>query len=156
MTNPIDELTIEHLPALLRAFILTEYGFEKIFQAAMRDEQLAIVLCELAGILAACNSTHKTLIEDRIKSLRRRSGLGLAASLGVYVGALEVTDERTARKTLRKFEERRTGKKITDKTIQNMLSEAANTIPLDDFPDNLRALIEKRLEHGVKTRHRGN
>ncbi len=140
----------------MREFLSSADGCGWLILAGRRDEKLARALCEAAGILAATDKTLKTLIEDRIESLRRWSEGGLLAALAIYAGALEVCDERTARETLRRFEERRTGKKITDKTIQNMLSEAANTMPLDDFPDNLRALIEKRLEHGVKTRHRGN
>ena len=97
----------------------------------------------MVGILARKDETLQAVLKEQMKPLRRRSRDGLWAALIVYGRVLKNSDAQTAREHLRKFEEWRTGKKISDKTIQNILSEAANTIPLDDFPDNLRAILSK-------------
>jgi hypothetical protein len=149
-------LTNEELIVLVRELVASKDGRYELLRAARRDEKLARAVCNVAGFLARKDETLKALLKERMKPLRRRSRDGLRAALVVYGAALKENDAQTARGILRKFEEWRTGKRISDKTIQNMLSEAANTIPLDNLPDNLRDLIEKRLEHGVKTRHRGN
>ena len=81
----------------------------------------------------------------------------MLAALALYgYGLKEGWSLKRARRMVRLFERHRTGKMISDKTAQNVLSEAAKTIPPEHLTDDLRATVEKRLSRGIKTRHRGN
>jgi hypothetical protein len=152
----LPDIALKKLITLVCEFVASKGGWGWVFLAARRDEKLARALCSMAGGLARNNEALKALLKEGMKPPPRRSEGGMLGALALYVyGLKEGWSPKRARWMVRLFERHRTGKLISDKTAQNILSEAAKTVSPKYLTDDMRATVEKRLSRGIKTRHRG-
>lgn len=136
---------------------LSEFVLDELFVSALKDDDIAEAVCLLAGILSHHSQHLRKLLKEEMKPAARWRKADLIMTWIDYAYFLEQEggDKMKARKRLIHKEEKRIGKKISDGTMNNLLSRAINTIPLDNFPEHIHPIIKERLDRGEKTMHRG-
>lgn len=138
--------------ARLRAWVS-----DNLVVAALNDDEIAKSICMLAGLLARSREDLAAFLNQELKPDNRWEHADLIMAWIDYAHFLEETggNEKKARQRLIEKQKKRIGKAISDGRMANYLSLAANSIALTSFPEHIRGEIEKRLERGQKTSHRG-
>ena len=136
---------------------LREWILDELVVASLKDDAIAEAVCILAGFLSNCRKPLRTLLEKEMKPSPRWSQASFIMAWISYAHFLmdEDGDKIKARKKLIQKEEKRIGKKISDGRMNNLLSYAIHTIPLDRFPDHIHYIIKERLDRGKKVMHLG-
>lgn len=133
--------------------------------AAIDDKEIARAICRLAGWLArkdAIRPFDRERVELRriIREEMKRGRIWDEATLRVMFidyahYLLDYGNERDARTALAKKWKKWLGYDLVDGRWQMLLSQAANLLPVDAWPEDVQPIVRKRLDVGQKRRHRG-
>ena len=137
---------------------------------AMRDEDVALAVCGLAGLIARTDKALRGVLEREMKPEPAWSESNLMWLWMLYANALKAeggNHKKARRRTIKSWESF-TGDVLTDRHLDNLLSRPCSIIdqlptksitgegPFSGAIDFLKTEYKKRRERGEKTKHRGN